>query len=168
MHFIRLIILFTALTGIARARLGETVEQCMERYGPVIEKRQRVLPQSDAETAVFSKSGVTVIVEFNKGTAWLITFRKPDLQNEEIDALLQANESKGNWSAPLKYGEGEYRLSGDQNRIAVTLTADSKTTQVEIMLREYAKQHRANYLARLQKPAAPAGSKPKTNPLPGF
>ncbi len=165
---IRPLLLLCVLTGSARARLGETVEQCVERYGPVIEKRQPSLPQSDAETAVFSKSGVTIIVEFHKGTAWLITFRKPVLQIDEIEALLQANAATGNWSVPLKYGDLEYRLSGDKNRIAVTSYADTNVTRMEIMLREYAGQHRANYLARLKNPAPAEGGKPKTNPLPGF
>ncbi len=156
------------MAGTARARLGETIEQCTERYGPVIEKRQPLLPQSDAETAVYSKSGVTIIVEFHKGAAWHITFRKPNLQSEEIEALLQANATKGNWSAPLMYGERDYRLSGDQKRIAISSLSEKNISQLELMLREYTDQRRANYVARLQKPAPKEGSKPTTNLLPGF
>lgn len=168
MRNIRLLFLICVLTGSARARLGETVEQCTERYGPLIEKRQALLPQSDPETAVFSKSGVTIIVEFHKGSAWHITFRKPTLQNEEVESLLKANATKGNWSTPLLYAERDYRLSSDRNRIAVFSSADKSITQLEIMLREYADQRHANYVARLRKPAPKEGSKPAANPLPGF
>jgi hypothetical protein len=168
MRNFQLVLLLCVLTSSARARLGETVEQCTERYGPLIEKRQPLLPQSDSETAVYSKSGVTIIVEFHKGTAWHITFRKPGLQNEEVEALLKANATKGNWSTPLLYGERDYRLSGDRNRIAVFSSAEKNMTQLEIMLREYSDQRRANYVSSLQKPAPKEGSKPVANPLPGF
>jgi hypothetical protein len=163
-----LVLLFCLLAGTARARLGETMEQCTERYGPVIEKRKPLLPQSDAETAVYSKSGVTIIVEFHKDTAWHITFRKPTLQSEEIEALLLANASKGSWSTPLMYLDRDYRLSGDQKRIAVSSLADKNATQLEIMLREYADQRRANYVERLKKPVPMEDGKPANNPLPGF
>ena len=168
MRKIPLVLLLWALTGTARARLGETMEQCTERYGPVIEKRQRLLPQSDTDTAVFSKSGVTIVVEFHQGLAWHITFRKPIMQDEEIDALLQANASGGKWSVPLKYGDAEYRLAGDRKRMAVSYFAEKGVSRVEVMLREYSELYRANYLARLKNPTPSDGSKNKTNPLPGF
>jgi len=168
MRNILLILLLSILTGSARARLGETMDQCTERYGPVIEKRTASIPQSDAETAVFSKSGVTIIVEFSKGAAWHVTFRKPALQEDEIEALLKANASNSTWSTPLKYGDREYRMSGDRKRMAVSSIADKGVMQVDFMLREYSGQHRANYIARLQNPASADGSKPKGNPLPGF
>jgi hypothetical protein len=157
-----------AFVSVAQARIGESIDQCAERYGPPIEKRAATIPQSDPDAVVFSKTGVTIIIEFRQGSAWHITFRKPSLQAMEVEALINANIGSGSWSPALKYGDREYRLSSDRERLAIASLAGSNITQVSVMLRACARQTHAAYLARLQQPDAIEDLKRKTNPLPGF
>jgi hypothetical protein len=161
--------LMTMLGTVCRARIGESLEQCIERYGPVVETRPAQLPQSDPVAAVFSKNGVTIMVEFSGSEAWRITFRKPKFSAIEMEALLAANSGANTWSPPLRFGDREYRLGSDRSRLAATtLAANSDISQIEILLREYAERLHANILARGFQPAAPGQAKPKANPLPGF
>ncbi len=160
---------FAALTTASWARIGESLAECIDRYGPVIEKRQIELPQSDLGAAVFSKNGLTVIVEFHNDKAWRIIFRKPKLSVSEVEALLAANSTAETWSPPLRYSEREYRLSADKNRISITrFTPNNEIAQTEIILREYSDQLRANALLRPVQPSDTDSPKPKVNPLPGF
>lgn len=160
---------YAALASASWARIGESLEQCIMRYGPVVENRKAELPQSDPGSAVFSKNGLTVIVEFRNDSVWRIIFRKPKLSVSEVDALLSANSSPGTWSSPLRYGDREYQLSADKTRISVTrLAPNNEITQTEILLREYSDQLRANVLTRPVQTGTSEEEKPKVNPLPGF
>lgn len=162
-------VLLLALATTASARIGESLEQCGERYGPLVEKRRAELPESDPEAGVFSRNGITIIVEFRKGTAWRILFRKPKLTAPEVEALLEANAGTGAWSSPLTYGDREYRLAADKSRVAVaTLGPNRAMTQLEIMLREYGGRLRAQTLARLRQAGSAGEARKKANPLPGF
>ncbi len=162
-------IFFAALSTTSWARIGESLAQCIDRYGPVIENRQSELPQSDPDAAVFSKNGLTVIVEFHNDKAWRIIFRKPKLSTTEVDALLSANSASESWSSPLRYGEREYRLCADKKRISITrFTKGNDIAQIEVILREYSDQLHANALLPPVQPSAAESQKPKVNPLPGF
>ncbi len=159
---------FAALAAAAQARLGETLNQCIERYGPVIETRRAELPQSDAEVAVFSKAAVTIMVEFKEGKAWHITFRKPQLTLAEINALLAANSASGEWSAPFVVAERMFRISADQQRLCVLGEPRVGGAVLEVMNRDYISQYRANTLERLRQAGGATDTKHKANPLPGF
>lgn len=151
-----------------QARVGETLEQCVERYGPVMDKRPSTIAGSEPELAVFSRSAITILAEFHEGVAWQISFRKTGLSPSEAEAILQAN-GKGLWSVPLKFNEQEYRISPDKKRLLTMLT-DKKGVigEMIIMTRECAA---AIKLARDTKPSPssrPQEKKPASNPLPGF
>lgn len=161
-------------TTIAEARLGENMEQCMERYGPVIERRPATLAASDAEALVFSKSGVTVVVEMRQGRAWLITYRKGKMLAHEAEALVMANMADGTWSKPLKIAGGECRLLSDKSRLALTEEIPTgkgptggTTTEVRVMTRDWLVENRRLYLEQGLAPAS-GGAAPTLNPLPGF
>ncbi len=157
------------LTGWSQARLGETLNECIERYGPVIETRQAELAQSDAEMAVFSKASVTVIVEFKNGKAWHIRFRKPFLSLTEQEALLKANALDGDWSPPLVVATRTFRISPDRSRLAVLYERTVGVGAVfDVMNKEYIDQYRANELDRIRKPGAVEEVRRSTSPLPGF
>lgn len=161
---------YAVLTSASWARIGESLEQCIMRYGPVVENRKAELPQSDPGAAVFSKNGLTVVVEFRNDSAWRIVFRKPKLTVNEVEALLSANSSSSEaWGQPLRYGDREYRRSADKSRISITRFApNNEITQTEILLREYSDQLRANVLTGPIQSGASEEEKPKVNPLPGF
>src|SRR5215204_1744652 len=85
------------ITAPAVARVGETLDECVQRYGPMIERRPAKLSASDPDVMVFSKAGITVAVEFKEGKAWHLTFRKTALTAGEIEAVITANAGATIW-----------------------------------------------------------------------
>lgn len=153
----------------ASARLGETLDECLKRYGPSLEKRPALLKVSDPETLVFTKAGITVAIEFRQGKAWQVTFRKPGLNRVELDAILMANAGSGSWSPPLKTRDKEYRMTDDKGRVAV-INWDRKgmAGSLTIMSRDFAAANRAEIPARVEAANGPASRGSTGNPLPGF
>lgn len=83
----------------AYARIGETLEQCIERYGDPL--------KNDSSNAMFSKAGVYVYAHFFEGKADMITFRKieedvlerpVELSQTEINVLLSSNGQGHEWA----------------------------------------------------------------------
>ncbi len=137
---------FTFLTGSIQARIGETVEECVARYGATVEKRPAKISQSDPDAHLFSKKGVSVWVEFRQGKAWKIAFRKLDMTEIEHDALLRANMPIEGWGAALDINGKSCRRSLDGKWVALTTPAGSarEPSLVEIVSRDYAE---ASYTA---------------------
>ena len=154
----------------ASARLGETVDECVQRYGPMIERRPARLTGSDPDVMVFSKAGITVAVEFHDGKAWHLTYRKLGLNSVEVDAIIMANSGAGFWGAPLKTRDKEYRMSDDKSRMAL-INWDRKgmAGSVAIMSRDYSKANYAETEKRAESATVPivTGGQ-RGNPLPGF
>jgi hypothetical protein len=154
----------------ASARVGETLDECVQRYGPMIEKRPARLSGSDPEVMVFSKAGITVAAEFRDGKAWHLTYRKLGLSSVEVDAIIMANSGASLWGSPLKTRDKEFRMTDDKSRVAL-INWDRKgmAGSLTIMSREYAKANYAESSKRAESSAVPtaAGSQ-RTNPLPGF
>lgn len=164
--FLSLIVL--AICPPIQARVGETLEQCVERYGSVMERRKSMIAGSEAESAVFSKSAITIIVEFHEGMAWHVIFRKAGLLHGETESILQANGS-GLWSVPLKINDQDYRISMDKRRLS-TVSVDKKgmISEMVIMTRECAAAIRSGRVVELSKPDVGNVKKQESNPLPGF
>jgi hypothetical protein len=163
-----LVVLLTTVP--ASARVGETLDECVQRYGPMIERRPAKLGASDPDVMVFSKAGITVAVEFREGKAWHLTFRKTAMTSFEIEALITANSGTSLWSSPLKTRDKEYRMTADKGRLAV-INWDRKALagSLAIMSREYA---RTNYKELAARPdpttVVPVGVSNKGMLLPGF
>ena len=119
-HLLLLVSAFSLLLiNTATARIGENLPQCVERYGPVIEKREARLEKSDPEACVFSKSGISVIIEFRAGIAWNIRYRSIDLIIAQVTELLKANMPEGGgWSAAYEVAGLQYRLATDRRTVA--------------------------------------------------
>ena len=172
MNLRTLIITFGLLLGVnsLQARIGESQEECIARYGAVIEKRPAKIPDSDPEATVFSKGGVTVYIEFQKGKAWCVVFRKPALTASEVAGLLRANMPVGGWGASLEVNGRFCRRSFDTELLAVLTPPQGPRDPVflEIVSREYADARYASYLLKAEsaKSAAPTSSTPAT--LEGF
>jgi hypothetical protein len=120
---LRLLFLVTTLTfalsHTASARLGESLAQCIERYGPVVEKRPTRLTQSHPEACVFSKAGISIIIEFRDDIAWNIRYRTVDLIVAQVTELLKANMAEGGgWSAAYEVAGVQYRLATDRHSVA--------------------------------------------------
>ena len=140
-------ILSVGCISSAEARLGETIAQCKDRYGPVEEKRPANVKESDPEALVFSKNGITTLIEFKKGVAWRIVFRLIGMSSLEVETLLKANMAEGGWGPALKINGQDFRISLDRSRIAVYSPVVDKNDvpALEIAAREYATANYAEY-----------------------
>jgi hypothetical protein len=154
----------------ASARVGETLDECVQRYGPMIEKRTAQLAASDPEVMVFSKAGITVAAEFRDGRVWRLTFRKLGLTSLEVESLVIANSGASLWGSPLKTRDKEYRMTDDKGRLAV-INWDRKgmAGSLVIMSREFAATNHAELAKRVEATGVmETGGKERINPLPGF
>ena len=89
------LVVFLAVSIPAFARIGETYEQCVARYGTPIEPLK-------GEDAKFQKAGLVIKITFLKGIAGSIWIEnaageKYPLATEVIDVLLKANTTDGEW-----------------------------------------------------------------------
>jgi hypothetical protein len=84
------------------ARLGETPEQCEERYGsPSITKKEPEGFLPGVTASLYQKAGLAISVIFYRGTAGFIKFEKIEekeaLSPPEIEGLLEANGGGKKW-----------------------------------------------------------------------
>jgi hypothetical protein len=97
---IYLFIFGALLTMPAWARLGETEDQCVSRYGAAI-KTIQAGEKGPYKSLIFLKNEYYLAVEFIDGKAGLIYFTKagrPDLSDNEIQVLLDANSGGQKWT----------------------------------------------------------------------
>ncbi len=167
--------IWTAGTMTAGARIGESVEECQARYGPPVERRPPTLAASDPEMLVYSKSSITILVEFREGRAWSITFRRPStMTHAELDSLLAVNAGDKKWSQPVKIGGTgstpvtEFRLAEGRSLLATThMDGKERPVALVVISQEFAEANRAQYLANLARfNATPDAGSSRT--LPGF
>ena len=114
----------------AKARIGETLEQCIARYGNPVRPIEERMP------VTFQKSGLLIGVVFIDGKAAQIMFFKPDqtdgklshLSADEIKALLDANGAGRAWSVSPSRPLDKAWTTADGELFAVYLTARSTLT----------------------------------------
>jgi hypothetical protein len=149
---LRIALLLIAIScSTAFGRLGETVAECETRYGPVVERIAAKVKESDQDACVFSKGGVTIIVEFKAGKAWRSTYRMSGMDMASVKTLLGVEAVEGGWSAPLKLVNQEISYSADHERLAV-YTPGKRLEDVSTLVlvtKAYAKANRADYEAKL-------------------
>ena len=119
------------LAASAQARIGETLQQCIARYGQV----QTAVPETGVQ--IFSKNGFLIAVMFLDQRASMVMVSKthrnsiniPDpLSENEIDLILKANGQGTPWieqGAIIKTGEWlneESELYASYDRIKNLLT----------------------------------------------
>jgi hypothetical protein len=143
---------FLVGTTVSYARLGETQQECEKRYGPVVERLKSRLPESDKESLVFSKEGVTIIAETHNGTVWSITYSMKDLTQQTADVFLDVNAPKEGWGKPLSIKGEEIRTTPARNQFSAYLPSDAKAKRagrITICSRAFSKANRVDYDARL-------------------
>lgn len=123
------LILLFALVSPCVARIGETKEQCIKRYGPV--------KLSFGDSVVFQKSGLKITVQFRDERAGWIQFKKMDegFDEEEIKTLLNANGPGVKWAIDEE-GRDIHYSDVANNFHASYIAADSKLTIVTIQFLE--------------------------------
>jgi hypothetical protein len=157
-------------TNQAEARLGETVPQCIERYGPVVEKRPARIDKSDPESCVFSRAGISIIIEYRAGLAWNIRYRTIDLILAQVNELLKANMTEGGgWSGAYEVAGVQYRLATDRRSVAAYDPGKRGDLGIlEISSREFNKAWREIYGAKLNNVILEPAQKAGTKELKGF
>lgn len=97
--------LVAALTATpsALARVGETLAQCTQRYGPVRATLPSVVAESDPEAARFEFGTLSVMVHFQNGIAWHVSYAQAYLSDPDKLRLLKASVDSGEWEP--RHGE---------------------------------------------------------------
>jgi hypothetical protein len=148
----RVILLLVLLVSLpAHARLGESVKECITRYGEIVERLPAQTPGSDADACIFSKGGITIYVEFKSEKAWKVVYRMPGLDTAAAQSLLSVESSAGSWSAPLKVGNQEVRMSDDHERLALRQLPKrvEDTATFTFVTKAFAAANRAEYEGKL-------------------
>ena len=101
---------FTVLIGSVHARIGETPQQCVMRYGEPIKG------QVGDEIMAFQKAGFYLMVEFFAGKCESISYRKvdpgpldegADITAVEFETLRESNGNGAAWSQTNEGGAGK-------------------------------------------------------------
>jgi hypothetical protein len=103
-NFVSFLLILSASLISANARLNETLEQCIERYG-------NPEPSKEGEDYVFNKSVFTIKIRFLNGKAVKIGYKKNNGENLFYDEAIKIEESnvgKVKWVSigPIKVGGG--------------------------------------------------------------
>ena len=85
----------------ARARLGESREECAARYGPAIAEVAPLLQA--ANCAVFMKGEIRIRIEFLNNKASFLSFSRPGLRQDDRQVILEANAGTLVWSPPSEF-----------------------------------------------------------------
>jgi hypothetical protein len=130
------LLLIVTVAGTAKARLGETADQLVQRYGPpVSEKDQKGEGDKIAlANVIFEKTGFQINVTIVDGISGAETFTKLNHQPMdlyEVRTLLSDNSQGHDWAAPL-VSNGEKLWTRDDSATA-RLTHDGS---LEVKSRE--------------------------------
>ena len=85
------------LATSGHARIGETLAECSARYGAVRATLPSVVAGSDPEAARFEHGTMSVIVHFQKGLAWHVSYAQGYLSDPDKHRLLKENAATGTW-----------------------------------------------------------------------
>ena len=88
------VIIWLAQSGSSGARIGETLDQVLKRYGRCL---RTVTAEKGMVYKLFSKSGFKILVHFYENKVDEISYGKDtDIFDDELKALMQDNAS-GQW-----------------------------------------------------------------------
>ncbi len=88
-------------TEAARARLGETREECVARYGAPVAEVPALL--EGATGASFLKGEIRIRMEFLEGRAAFVSFSRRGLGQELRQELLELNAGPLTWNPPGEF-----------------------------------------------------------------
>ena len=101
MRLILIALLLSLLLLPAQARLGETEDQCVQRYGPVLKRATTGDPGLDLPMLVFAKNGYTfgaIMLNDKVGFLSIGKMDKSALSDNEIALFLTANNADQKWT----------------------------------------------------------------------
>jgi hypothetical protein len=166
---IRLVLALLFISHLAQARIGETIEQCETRYGPVVERKPAELADSDKEACVFSKESVTITVEYRSGSAWWISYR---MDPSSLDTILKLIAPEGGWAKPIHVNGQDVRLAAvSRDQLAVVNVPKARSVQPVTLIvctRAYGKAQWADYEKKLAAVADIVKEREANQPLKTF
>ena len=108
------------IPSITFARIGETPDQCADRYGEPVATVEKKLEESDDKAERYLKDDVAITVEFKNGKAWHIRYEQRRTFNSELlEGLLSANVGGTKWEGPQKYDEKRFWITANKELHAV-------------------------------------------------
>ena len=112
-----ILVVLVALVFRAEARIGETEEQCVGRYGKVIRREHREKPP--AEVCLFETGRFRIWTSFLKGhvaAMQITTLDDAPFSEDELQVIMKANSGRATWreieGAPSR--TREFRRSDDE------------------------------------------------------
>lgn len=90
-----------AMAGPAHARLGETKEECIVRYGQPLAEVPALL--ENATGATFLRGDIRIQVEFLDNRAAFLSFSRRGLRLEERQKLLDLNAGPLSWNPSMDF-----------------------------------------------------------------
>ena len=105
---------------MALARIGETPDQCADRYGEEVATVEKQLEESDDEAKRYLNDDVAITVEFKDGKAWYLRYeQRRTFRTELLQSILAANVGGTKWEGPLKYDEKKFWITANKELHAV-------------------------------------------------
>lgn len=123
-------------TSEAHARLGFTLQNCIDRYGEPVRKIPSTLPGSDEEAYVFRTDDIEFIYHFQQQRAWHVAIIAKHLTSQQQKQFLTENANNSEWLPPQgeKVGTVRVWLTVEGHQWAV-LTELRSLTSLEFMTR---------------------------------
>lgn len=138
----------------AGARIGETEQECAARYGEVVERRRGGLEASDELVSVFRAGSFVVVVEFKDGRAWRVDYRKPLIDQVDIDQVLDWHKIAEGWGRPLQVFGDRFWLRPDREVLVRTLRGEGGSSVV-VMNRAHLEANAAHRRQQIQEIVGP-------------
>ena len=118
------VVLFLMIMLPLHARIGETSEECIKRYGNPIDSDYVPVPEGCIIVEGdyhFSKNGFDILVHFYEGKADYILFSASDfseMSDKDVATLLDANIGSGSWKEDKSAKHDRVFISSEKKILA--------------------------------------------------
>src|SRR6266581_1977613 len=121
-----ILVVLVALVFRAEARIGETEEQCVGRYGKVIERKHSEKPP--AEVCLFETGRFRIWASFLKGhvaALQVTTLDDAPFSEDELQVIMKANSEGATWREIEAGGYRKFRRSDDGATMSVVANSEA-------------------------------------------
>ena len=156
----------------ARARIGETMEECVERYGPSYGSLPSICGRSGELCHLFKRNidtegkikTILMKIEFIEGKAAYLRISSAAISDEDARDLVDKNSGESTWMPPQSINERSYYLTDDKKRQACVFRL-GEVRVVEVFSSGMTDLLNAYRLAMLENPSV---KQPSRNPTGGL
>ncbi len=121
-----ILVVLVVLVFRAEARIGETEEQCVGRYGKVIERKHSEKPP--AEVCLFETGRFRIWASFLKGhvaALQVTTLDDAPFSEDELQVIMKANSEGATWREIEAAGYRKFRRSDDGATMSVVANSEA-------------------------------------------